>query len=308
MNNNMNNAEMELLIRLERGNDDIASNEKKWHWTDKIGPSDYNFWYFEFAIHKFMDTIADFQYERISDYVLNFQDVCEAVNDLLPHWHARIQATASESFSEVMNRVIFRLSVQKICDSTNSDNIEGTENVYVDLMLVDAELERVTKPTSVMVPYPYLHVEKIGIHIFGEPISVANDVCWSPFIREQDLHGRPNHIVLAVPCLPGSPTVPNNQDRHDDHLMIAYITMGIGEICDFLSRLQFLFEQNGYKILTRAESRRHISDYCSNSSAMKGFLEARRSEDEEKTCSRFELIIKDGQLRKERAPKTESDH
>ena len=92
-----------------------------------------------------MDTIADFQYERINDYVQNFQDVCEAVNDLLPHWHARIQATGSESFSEVMNRVIFWLSVQKICNSTNSDNIERTENVYVDLMLVDAELERVTE-------------------------------------------------------------------------------------------------------------------------------------------------------------------
>jgi len=62
------------------------------------------------------------------------------------------------------------------------------------------------------------------------------------------------------------------------------------------------------KILTRAESRRPISDYRSNSSAMKGFLEALRDEDEDKTCSRFELIIKDGQLRKERAPKTESEH
>ena len=41
---------------------------------------------------------------------------------------------------------------------------------------------------------------------------------------------------------------------------------------------------------------------------MKGFLEALRDEDEDKTCSRFELTIKDGQLRKERAPKTESDH
>ena len=79
--------------------------------------------------------------------------------------------------------------------------------------------------------------------------------------------------------------------------------MGIGEICDFLSRLQFLFEQNGYKILTRAESRRRISDYRSNSSAMKGFLEALRAEDEEKTCSRFELIIKDGQLRKREGTK-----
>ena len=62
------------------------------------------------------------------------------------------------------------------------------------------------------------------------------------------------------------------------------------------------------KSLPAAESRRRISDYRSNSSAMKGFLEALRDEDEEKTCSRFELIIKDGQLRKERAPKTESEH
>jgi hypothetical protein len=84
--------------------------------------------------------------------------------------------------------------------------------------------------------------------------------------------------------------------------------MGIGEICDFLSRLQFLFEQNGYKILTRAASGRRPSDYRSNSSVMKGFLEALRDEDEEKTCSGFELIIEDGQLRKERAPKTESEH
>ena len=302
----MINEELEKLIDLKIQNDTIALS-KKWHLKEFTHPLDYNFWSIKIALQVFMDTTAAFQHEIINDYVQNLQGVCEGVNDLLPHWKARIHAIGSDNLSNVMNGVHFFLSVQKMCDSINSDNIEKTEYVFVDLTLVDVELDCDTEPTS-RKAYPHLHVEEIHIDNLGGPIPAANDVSWSPFIWKQEPYGVTNHIVLAAPNLQGSPTAPNNQDRHDDEERTAFITMGIGEICDFLSRLQFLFEQNGYKILTRAESRRCPSDYRSNFSAMKGFLVALRDEDEEKTCSRFELIIKDGQLRKERAPKTESEH
>lgn len=297
---------LEKLIDLKIQNDTIALSEK-WRLKGFTNFSDYNFWSIKIALQVFMGAIAAFQYETIEDYVQNLQDMCETVSDLLPHWEARIHATGSDNFSDVMNGVHFFLSVQKICDSTKSDNMEEIEYVCVELNLVDVELECDTEPTS-QIAYPRLHVEEISIENYGGPIPAANDVCWSPFICKGELFDDEDHVYLAAPNLQASPTAPNNQDSNDDKKRKPYITMGIGEICDFLSRLQFLFEQNGYKILTRAESRRRPSDYRSNSSAMKGFLEALRAEDEEKTCSRFELIISNGQLRKERAPKTESEH
>jgi len=307
----MNKEEIREFIKLVRENDAIASIEK-WHSRDNKHPSDYNLCFFEFALHKFMDAIDVCQDEMLNYYFQNLQEVNEAVCDFLPHWSARIETTGSENLSDVMNSVFFSMHVQKICDSTDNDEIDEagkTESVWVDLFLVDPELESVTEPTS-QIAYPRLQVEEIHIQNSGGeiPAPAANDVCWSPFICDCEFFDMVNEIYLVAPNLQGSSTAPNNQGSNDDEERKAYITMGIGEICDFLSRLQFLFEQNGYKILTRAESRRRISDYRSNSSAMKGFLEALRAEDEEKTCSGFELIIEDGQLRKERAPKTESEH
>ena len=120
----MNKEEMRELIKLVREDDAIASN-RKWRWKHGMRPSDYNFRYFEVALQEFMDTIAELQYEMINDYVQILQDVCEVVNDHLPHWRGRIQATGSEDFSDVMNSVCFWMCVKKIRTAADCDSIEN---------------------------------------------------------------------------------------------------------------------------------------------------------------------------------------
>ena len=160
----MNKQEMRELIKLVQENDAKAFNEK-WRWGDNKHPSDYNLCFFEFALHRFMDAIDACQDEMLNYYFQNLQEVNEAISDLLPHWSARIETTGSKNLSDVMNSVFFSMAVQKICDSTDNDEIDEagkTESVWVDLFLVDPELESVTEPTS-QIAYPRLHVEEIHI-------------------------------------------------------------------------------------------------------------------------------------------------
>ena len=262
-------------------------------------PSGYNFRYFEVALQKFMDTIAELQYETINDYVQILQDVCEAVNDHLPHWRGRIQATGSDNFSDAMNSVCFSMCVKKIHTAADCDSIENTEKVYVDLTLVDAERECDTEPT-IQIPPPYLNVRNIRVQNLQGPIPADEKMCWSPFICEHEPDDVRRYVDLVAPDLQVSPTAPGGQDGYDDMEKTAYITMGIGEIRNLLRRLEVLFSLSGYKILTRAESRDYLFDYHATVSAMKGFLVALRDDDEKKTGSRFERMINNARLRRAR--------
>jgi len=194
------------------------------------------------------------------------------------------------------------MCVKKIHTAADCESIENTEKVYVDLTLVDAEREGDTEPTA-QIPPPYLNVRNIQIVNLHGPIPAAEKSYWSPYICEHEHYGAKEQVDLVAPDLQGSPTAPDDQDGYDDIERTTYITMGIGEICDFLSRLQFLFEQNGYKILTRAESRDYLFNYHSTVSGMKGFLEALRDDDDKETGSRFERMINNARLRRARNAK-----
>lgn len=297
----MNNEEMRELIKLVREDDAIASS-RKWRWRESMRPSDYNYRYFEVALQKFMDTIADLQYETINDYVQTLQDVCEGVNDKFPHWRGRIQATGSEDFSDVMNSVCFWMCVKKIRTAADCDSIENIEKVYVDLTLVDAECECDTEPTA-QIPPPYLNVRNIQIVNLQGPIPAAEKSYWSPFICEHEPDGVRTQVDLVAPDLQISPAEPGDQGSYDDMDKTAYITMGISEIRYVLRRLEVLFSLSDYKVLTRAESRDYLFDYHSTVSGMKGFLEALRDDDDKVIGSKFERMINNARLRRARKAK-----